>query len=43
MPEPPQPPPSDDGSPFWLSPWPFLEPRYPGLPDGYAPDYDETA
>ncbi|MDQ0809795.1 hypothetical protein QFZ63_001509 [Streptomyces sp. B3I7] len=19
----------DDGTPFWLSPWPFLEPRYP--------------
>jgi hypothetical protein len=28
----------DDGAPFWLSPWPFLEPRYPTpLP----PDDDE--
>jgi hypothetical protein len=30
MPEPPQLPPlDDDGTPFWLSPWPFLEPPWP--------------
>ena len=36
MPRPPQP--EADGTPFWLSSWPFQEPVYPGLPDGYAPD-----
>jgi hypothetical protein len=33
----------EDPPPFWLSPWPFQEPVYPGLPDWPPPDYDETA
>lgn len=29
-----RPPADDEDRPFWLSRWPFLEPRYPGpLPD----------
>jgi hypothetical protein len=28
----------EDGTPFWLSPWPFLEPHYPTPP---PPDDDE--
>lgn len=30
----------DDGTPFWLSPWPFLEPRYPNDP---WPDEADTS
>ncbi|MEU6365793.1 hypothetical protein ABZ876_08555 [Streptomyces sp. NPDC046931] len=31
----------DPATPFYLSPWPFLEPRYPNPPDWPPPD--ETA
>ena len=31
---------AEDDVPFWLSPWPFLEPRYPD--GGWTPD-DEPA
>ena len=29
MPQPPLPPRDEDGTPFWLSPRPFLEPPWP--------------
>lgn len=31
----------EDDVPFWLSPRPFREPVYSGLPDGYRPDDTE--